>query len=128
MSGELIQPNNNPETEDKFESSIKRHQIRIFHMLGGKAIEFNLANAKIFSHPPEFSQFDHVYRIADKKPDPNVYYFREDYQQLYQDLDACNFPNNRQPFPSIADEKMYYDYQSNRLQRELDKFSNGGDL
>jgi hypothetical protein len=132
MSEQPNTPRNEIEkVEDKkpvFESSIKRHQIRHFETLGGKTVEFNLQNTKIYSHPEEFQEFDHVYRLKSSPEENNVYYFKQDYDRLYETITALGFMAIRQAYPTETDEQLYYQFQENKLQRELDKFSNGGDL
>lgn len=129
MSNEIV-PAPKAEEPDKpaFVSSIKRPQIRHFETLGGKTVEFNLQNTKIYSHPEEFSEFDHVYRLKSAADENNVYYFKQDYEPLYETIRSLGFMAVRQAFPTEEDEKLYYQFQANKLERELNKFSNGGDL
>lgn len=124
---ELARIPNPEENKPTFESSINRQRLRIFHTLGGKAIEFTLENTRLYSHVEGFKEFDHVHRKNDEGPG-SVYYFRQDYEQLYNDLDNSGYINIRQPYPTQGDERMYYEFQNEKLEKELNKFSNGGDL
>jgi len=116
-----------PEKPEQFESSINRHTLRYYKEIGGKFLEFTLTNSKLFHYPDEYKEFDHVFRANDDFRD-GVYYFRQDFGELYHELDAMQFTNTRQPFPTLNEERVYYTFQQNKLERELDKFSKGGDL
>ena len=127
MGNELV-PKPQPE-KPAFESSIKRPQLRYFETFpNGNTVEFNYQNTRVYSHPEEFAEFDHVYRTRSGEGDQNLYYFKADYERLYDTIKSLGFIAIHQPFPTEGDEKLYYQFQSDKLQRELNKFSNGGDL
>ena len=128
MSKELIpKPDEDP---NKFKSSIERRPRRQILNIGGKAVEFTLQNSGIYVFKKQHSQFDHIYRRGDKNQGVNTWYFTEEpqFNELREQLEKVEWPLHRADYPSEKDEEMYYLFQNNKLERELDKFSKGGDL
>ncbi len=115
--------------EPEFQSSIERKRLRRMIKLGEAAVEFTSDNTSLFTFSQEYEQFNHVYRKKDKdEGGGGTYYFVPEFKEVFAELDEAGFPLNRAMYPSIGDEKVYVNWQDKRLENELKKFGDGGDL
>lgn len=113
------------EKQPEFESSIERNNIRVTYELGRKSILFDLMNTALFEHPEEYRQFDHIFRRNDDEAS-GVYFFREDFDELYDELDRLNFTKTRATYPTEADERAWIGVQDKRLKADLERFEKEG--
>lgn len=105
----------------EFQTNIERNNIRVTYQLGREAILFDLLNTNLYEHPEEFKQFDHVFRLNDNEQ-TGVYFFREDFSELYDELDRMNFTKMRNAYPTEDDEKVWLSLQDRRLQADIEQF------
>lgn len=113
----------NPE----FTSNIERNNIRVTYEIGREAILFDLLNTALYEHSEEYKQFDHVFRRDDNNS-TGSYLFRDDFNELYDELDRLNFTKTRTPYPSETDEQVWLGLQDMRLEAELKEFEEEGEL
>ena len=115
------------EKKPEFTSNIERNNIRVTYQLGREAVLFDLFNTALYEHSEEYRQFDHVFRVDDNKSSGS-YLFRDDFSELYDELDRLNFTKTRSAYPTETDEMVWLGLQDRRLQTELKEFEERGEL
>ena len=113
------------EKQPEFTSSIERNNIRVTYEIGREAVLFDLLNTHLYEHSEAYKQFDHVFRVDDNRS-TGSYLFREDFSELYDELDRLNFNKTRTAYPSENDEQAWLTLQDRQLQAELKEFEQGG--
>lgn len=111
----------NPE----FTTNIERNNIRLTYEIGREAVLFDLLNTHLYEHSETYKQFDHVFRRDDNKS-TGSYLFRDDFSELYDELDRLSFTKTRTAYPTETDEQVWLSLQDRRLQADLEEFEQDG--
>ena len=107
---------------DEFESTIDRKIIRVTYKLGATALVFDYNNTRLYDFANQYHIMRHVFRTNDPKPG-GTYYFADGgehgFDELYEVLQSNGFPEIKEPYPSLTDEKTWHAMMNARLERDL---------
>jgi hypothetical protein len=110
--------------QPEFQSSIERKNLRATIKLGRAAVLFDFNNTELYEFPEPYADFDHVYRLNDADQGA-IYYPRNDYPHLFEQLDALQFPKTRRKYPSVQDERVMTELWDKQMLTIAEQLING---